>query len=506
MRSEPQDSALAAGLRALEERDFEAAEMALRELVGRQPSHHGAWHALAWTYLQSGRGDLALEAARHAFEASRSNLDYLNTLGVAYGETGAQQEAEACFRKALKRRPVFLHAIINLAKSLEKQERAAEAIPLFERALALEPGFPRLATNLARLYCQRGDAARARALLERAAPAAADAETVAMAQAECDLELDGPDAAIARLASAVDGNPRWSVARYALAHALLANGRWRDGWRHYQARHELHGTRASSLRPDGERIVLRGEQGLGDVLFFLRFAPLLQARGARLALACEEKLQPLIALEKAGEDPSAVWLGDLPHLLQCDETPPAWPLVASEASRAEARNRLAALGPGPYLAVTWRAGTDAVRLREFGAERMSLSKAIAPAQLGTALRGWPGSVIALQRGARSGEAAQFAAGLGRAFHDLSPLGDDLPALLCVLAEIDEYVGVSNTNIHLLAGLGRTARVLVPYPAEWRWLRREGRSPWFPGFPVYRQSVSRDWGGALEQLGKDLSRV
>jgi hypothetical protein len=112
-------------------------------------------------------------------------------------------------------------------------------------------------------------------------------------------------------------------------------------------------------------------------------------------------------------------------------------------------------------------------------------------------------VILLQRGARPGEAAQFAAGLGAAYHDLSFLGDDLPALVGVLAELDEYVTVSNTNVHLLAGVGKTARVLVPYPAEWRWMRRDGPSPWFPDFPVYRQAQSRDWSAALEQLRRDL---
>jgi hypothetical protein len=76
----------------------------------------------------------------------------------------------------------------------------------------------------------------------------------------------------------------------------------------------------------------------------------------------------------------------------------------------------------------------------------------------------------------------------------------------VLAELDEYVTVSNTNVHLLAGLGKTARVLVPYPAEWRWMRRDGASPWFAGFPVYRQAQSRDWSAALNQLRSDLHHV
>jgi hypothetical protein len=469
------------------------------------PSGHRDWNALAWTYLRSGQSELALEAARRAHEANRSNLDYLNTLGVVYGEMGELERAESSFRKVLKRKPVFLDALVNLAKTLEKQERLDDAIAHYERALALEEAYPKLATNLARLYRQRGDAARARQLLERLAKHV-DGEDLAMALADCDYELGSAAAAIERLSRAVAEHPDWVLARNALAHALLASGRWREGWQHYLARHALFQRRASlAEKLEGEHILLRGEQGLGDVLFFLRFAPLLRARAATLSLACEKKLHGVLASSSLEivEDGEGLWLGDLPALLECEETPPAWPVDASDEARRAGRQRLEALGRGPYLAVTWRAGTDTARGREFGMESSSLTKALPPAELGAALRGWPGTVILLQRGARTGEAAQFAAGLGAAYHDLSFLGDDLPALVGVLAELDEYVTVSNTNVHLLAGVGKTARVLVPYPAEWRWMRRDGPSPWFPDFPVYRQAQSRDWSAALEQLRRDL---
>jgi len=285
LRSEAQDPGFSAGLRALEHRDFDNAEAAFRELLGREPAHHGAWHALAWTYLQSGRAELALGVARRAHELSRANLDYLNTLGVAYGETGAQDLAEDCFRKALKRKPVFLHAIVNLAKSLEKQERLDEAIPLYERALALDPAFPQLATNLAQLYRARGDALRARRLLERVSRDV-DPQLLAMGLAECDAQLGDSAAALRSLSAAVERHPEWTLARNSLAHALLGHGHWRDGWRHYLARHELHGREPSQpLR--GTRILLRGEQGLGDVLFFLRFAALLRERGAELLIVSD---------------------------------------------------------------------------------------------------------------------------------------------------------------------------------------------------------------------------
>jgi Flp pilus assembly protein TadD len=451
---------------------------------------------LAWKYLQAGETKLALEHALRAHELSRGNLDYLNTLGVAYGEAGQLALAEATFRKALKRKPGFVNALVNLAKSLEKQERLAEARPHYERALAIEPAFPKLAANLAKVYSESGEAARAKSLLQRSARNI-DPQDLAMGLAQCELDLGDEEAALTLLGAESD-HPDWTPARTSLAHLLLATGRWREGWRRYAR----PGAAVLPERLDGRRFLLRGEQGIGDVLFFLRFAPLLRARGAEIALACEKKLWPILDLPRADAG-DEIMLGELAARLETEEVPAALPLAVTEQAKHEARAKLAALGPPPYLAVTWRAGTDTARGREFGAERALLSKHVPPREFGAALRGWRGTTILLQRGPRPGDTAQFAAGFGAPFHDLSALGDDLPALLAVLSLVDEYAGVSNTNMHLLAGIGRAARVVVPYPPEWRWMRRDGRSAWFPDFPVYRQPVSRDWSVPLAALRKDL---
>ena len=472
---------------------------------------------LAWRYLQAGETQLALEHALRAHELKKNDLAYLNTLGVAYGEAGQLDLAEATFRKLLKRKPGFVAALVNLAKSLEKQERLEEAAPLFERALAIEPAFPKLAVNLARVYAQRGDVARRRSLLERHVRQI-DPQDFAMAMAQCELDSGETGQALQRLREAVAAHEDWKLARSALAHLQLSIGDWREGWPEYVRRRNLLDPRPNALPPplaarlDGKTLLLRGEQGIGDVLFFLRFAPMLRERGARLVLACERKLHSVVranevlaevrAEEGAGFD-RAIWTADLPAVLGTEETPPAWRLEVDAAARRDAETKLAALGPAPYLAVTWRAGTDTAQGREFGAERAFLTKSVPTKALGEALRGWRGTTLLLQRGARADDAAQFAAGFAAPFHDLSALGEDLSAMLAALSLVDEYVGVSNTNMHLLAGIGRSARVIVPYPPEWRWLRREGRSPWFPDFPVYRQPASRDWSAPLAALRKDL---
>jgi Flp pilus assembly protein TadD len=442
----------------------------------------------------AGEPDVAVEYARRAHELSRRNADYLNTLGVAHAETGELELALAAFTKALKLKSDCVDALVNLAKVLEKREDAPAALKAYERAYALAPSFPRLAVTLAKVYRQAAAAERAKSLLQKVK--VVDPQDLAIALADCDFELEGEDAALERLRAAVGNHPDWLLARNALAHLLLSTAQWREGWRLYRD------PPAGNI--SGRRIVLRGEQGIGDVLFFLRFAPALRERGTSITLACAKKLLPILSaggvLDEIQEDTGeGVRIGDLPLLLASEDTPPAWPLrVAKEAG-------LENFGPPPYLGVTWRAGTDLARRREFGQDPSALMKAVAPARIGTALRGWPGTVIVLQRGARPGDTAEFGAAFQGRFHDLSALGEDLPGLLAVLAALDEYVGVSNANIHFLAGLGRTARVLVPYPGEWRWMRRPGPSPWFPGFAVYRQPQNRDWTAPIEQLRADLFR-
>jgi hypothetical protein len=112
-------------------------------------------------------------------------------------------------------------------------------------------------------------------------------------------------------------------------------------------------------------------------------------------------------------------------------------------------------------------------------------------------------LISLQRGPAPDELDAVRTAAGAAVHDFAAANEDLREALALLAQLEEYVAVSNTNVHLLAGLDRTARVLVPHPPEWRWMRREGESAWFPGFSVYRQPAGLDWSAPLARLREGL---
>jgi Flp pilus assembly protein TadD len=395
-------------------------------------------------------------------------------------------------------------------------------LPLLERAATLAPDNPDFQGNLGIVRHALGNLAGAKSSLERAiafAPQLAEPHSnLSMTLRELgDFERSLSEA---RTAIALNGN--LAAARLNLAMALLSLARYDEAWPAFNWRPTAflnlrdagvpnRHPHAASL-PDlqrGPTITLQGEQGVGDVLFFLRFAPGLARRGAKLRFWGDARLLPMLrrtglfaelvpAQDPAGAAPQErlVWVGDLPGFLGMGtEFPSPFPLAADPARKRSVEERLALLGPPPYVALTWRAG-----LERRG--KAILAKAIEPAALGTALRGVAGTWVSVQRQPRAGELDALSAAAGVPVHDLSGANDDLEEMLALMAAVDEYVGVSNTNMHLRAGTGRAGRVLVPYPPEWRWVGGGG-SRWFPGFHVYRAAGANDWADALAALERDL---
>lgn len=506
------------GVAALEAADLHSAERIFGALAASHPRSHEVWNALSVAAVRAGQADVAAERARRALELDRRNPLYMNSLGVACGELQDYAAAEEQFRRALKLKPNYAQARYNLGKVLHKQRRSREALQAMERAYAIDPQCPGLPANLTELYLLHGEPERGRRVL--AAMRDALPQPLAPLYAECVAELDGFESAIAWLRGQMREHPDWHGVGFALSARLLSCGHWREGWERYMARPGMDRLRAGyhdrplPERLDGQTVLLRNEQGLGDILFFLRFAPLLKARGARVVALCPSALVPLVegAIDEVVDDARPadavpcdlrIWMGDLPAALQTAETPRALPLRAEPARRDRLAAKLATLGPRPHLALTWRAGTDMVRMQEFRQDYMRLSKEVAPQLLGEALRGFPGTLLAVQRHPLPGEVAAVSAAAGAPVHDFCAANSDLAEMLALLDCIDDYVAVSNTNVHLHAGLGRTGRVLVPQPPEWRWMHEGEASPWFAGFALYRQPVSRDWSAPLARLRGDL---
>ena len=121
------------------------------------------------------------------------------------------------------------------------------------------------------------------------------------------------------------------------------------------------------------------------------------------------------------------------------------------------------------------------------------------AQLAATLRENQASFVIVQRNPKLGEVAAFEEALGRRVLDLSEVNDDLEGMLALMEQLDDYIGVDNTNMHLRASVGKTARILVPHLQDFRCMAQGDSSPWFPGFTLYRRTPGNGWDHALEQL-------
>jgi hypothetical protein len=164
---------------------------------------------------------------------------------------------------------------------------------------------------------------------------------------------------------------------------------------------------------------------------------------------------------------------------------------------------LRAFGPPPYIGLTWGAGLTPEEQKAFP-DRPIWVKRAPLTELGELLRGLRASVVILQRKPDARDVAAFGGALGRPALDASDCNDDLRDAVALLSLLDDYIGVSNTNMHLMAGLaGKRARVLVQSPPEWRWAMRGEKSPWFPAFELYRQGSDWSWNEALQRLRPDL---
>ena len=491
-----------------------AAAAAYRGLIARAPGHVDAYNNLGVALKAMGRLEEAVAAYREALRLRGDHAASWSNLGNALKALGRQNEAEAAFRRAIEIKPDYAEVHHSLGALLLEMERPGEAEISLRAALSLKPDYPSALNYLGMASQERDRIDDAVALYLRAVaidPEYADAHNnlgFAMRR------LGRLDEAVARYGLAIVFKPDFPQAAMNRALVELARGELDLGWSDYRSRplvrRDIVPVPLAPLPADlgGRRFVLMKEQGLGDELFFLRFAPLLKARGAEIVVEASPKIAPIlrrvdgfdqIVSDGLGTaDGERVFQGDLPYLLgganRVTEPPPL-KLRPLPERRDHWRRRLDSFGPRPHVAVTWRGGVKGPG---------KLFKQAPLDRMAEVLENVAGSVIALQRQPRPGEVAEMEGRLGRGVGDFTDANEDLEDVLALLALIDTYVTVSNTNVHLRAGVSATCHVLVPHPPEFRWLVEGERTPWFRDFHVYRQKADGSWDGAIAALRRDLA--
>lgn len=482
----------------------------LRRAVKLAPADSAAWIQLGLAERESGDLAAAVAAFRRAVQLAPKEVSSLNNLAVAMLEQGQVDEAKPAIERALALSPDNLLALANLGKTLILRGRIEEALVPLRRAVELAPNNIAALNNLGIALQDTAHVTEAIDVLRRAIALAPDNMTVRNSYGYALMKAGQYDAAMTEFEHALAINPSNPVAHKNRSVVNRLFGRFGEqAWDFYlEPPPTIFALKERLARnPNFDMLLLR-HQGLGDEIFFLRFLPALRRRGvtrvhfqgsAKIAsiLRRIEGLDTVVTPEEPlpASDESLL-VSYLPLALgNMDVPPPSLAVAPLTACVEEMRAELAAFGPPPYIGVTWRGGTE-----EGGPMLFKLAPVT---DLGKCLAELPGTLVALQRLPKEGEIDALSAAAGKPVYDLTALNEDLERMLALLSLLDDYVTVSNTNVHLRALTGRVSRVLVPRPPDFRWLAEGAESPWFPGCQVYRQEVSRSWDGALTDLRRDL---
>jgi len=434
---------------------------------------------------------------------------------------GRLDEAIASYLRLLAVRPYNIELHNNLGVALRLVGKLEASVSHHRLSLASDPDNPALHSNL-------GNALRAANRLDEAVKHHFQSIALNRDYAEgfynlalCLRDLGRLDEAVGCFGRALALNPDNRRARTELALALLMRGDLAEGFAAYEARKRLPETPTPEFAKPawdggplgGKHILLYPEQGLSDVLLFVRFARELKRRGATVIVLCQALLKELLVgvdyidqVVAEGERlPSFdlhASLVSLPHLCRID-----FALAAAQPpylkAPAESRIKLGRLERARLrIGVYWAA---------MPGQPQDRSRSV-PFRHVVALAGDPELLVfSLQGGAPQKDIQQY--GAGGLVHDVGRGIFDFAEAATALAQLDVLISIDAPIAHLAAAMGRRVWVLLPTVADWRWQLGGRRGSWYPSARLFRQPRPDDWDsvfaalhGELEALKREADRL
>jgi tetratricopeptide (TPR) repeat protein len=489
------------------------AATAWRQALAISPHHFEALNHLGHILRTTGRLAEAERTYRLAVTLRPDHTGVRGSLGLVLAALKRFPEAERSYREVLEIQPDHAETHYRLGTALQAQNRMHDAANAYAEALRYQPDFMEAHNNLGCVLHALNQYEAAAGAFHRAIELRPDLAEAYHNFGSVMKELGRiPEAELAARA-ALALNPDYSDARFGLAVLLLASGRFEEGWRLYEARYEragyVHHASGKMLKCPvwrgeplaGRTLLVWQEDGLGDMLQFGRYLPLLKASGAaRIEVACRGELHAIFAAHEAVDavlDHSAAleksdgfdcWtsLMSAPlHMGTTLETIPdgVW-LKPEPALQARWRERLDTLPPGPRIGLVWKGNPK----HHNDAHRSAPSLAMF-ARLWTV----PGlNFVSLQKGQGEEEAKAPPAN-----QPLLHLGSELQSFadtVAIVSQLDLVICVDTSTAHVAGALGKPCWVMLPgHDVDWRWLQGRDDSPWYPGtMRVFRQTPGGGW--------------
>jgi len=463
-----------------------------KQVLRANPGHAGALHMLGVLVHKIGDPASAVKFIIEALRIDPTPAFLYADLALALLDSGRPADAARAFRAALLLDPGHARAAFSLAVLIEDSGQRAEAIPFYYWAAQLERDPSRSLNNLGTALTKEQRAEEAQAPLRAAL--VVDPGMVEgwynLAQAlRCALRLDEALALYRRALAVEPGHP---MVNADYGTALLLAGRFEEGWAQHEWRWRtavFDPYRRGFVQPlwdgaplAGRRLLLHGEQGLGDVIQFCRYAPLVS--GGEVVL---EVHAPLVRL-----------LRDLPGISRVIARGGPLPMVDVQCPLMSLPRLFSEIPPAPYLPAPparARNGKPRIGLVWAGSSHhpddraRSLSKEALAPLLDAADVEW----FSLQIGSPPpAGVADMTAGIGD-FVDTAER----------LADLDLLITVDTSIAHLAGAIGRPVWTLLAYTPDWRWQLGRSDTPWYPSMRLFRQKRPGDWDGVISEVAAAL---
>lgn len=475
---------------------------------------------LGWTCFWLGRSEEAVPWMRKA--VTIAPVEWSTHFGLAIALRGRKRPAASRveFEQVLALKPDDAHARSNLVACDIELGHADRAERIARAAVERDPRSSSAVIDLGIVLCEQGNYDEAVAAFERAdlmGFAGDDARDESVNYAICLLRAGRIQQAASMMENKLRLYPSAALhSHYALA--LLGSGRLREGWEQYEFRwlqEPLLSWRPACAIPvwagqelRGKTILLRAEQGYGDLLQFIRYAKRVKALGPTVLLEVRDELRE-IAMTTPGID----------RVLHGNEAPPQFDyhihllglprILGTELESIPAEV--------PYLRA------DPARVAHFhdvivrdGKLNVGIVFAGSPTHLGDRFRSLSLRALAplrtidgcrfysLQKGP---PAAELVTDVG-----LEPIVDLGPQLMtfadtaAAVDALDLIISVDTAVVHLAGALAKPVWTLVAIPGDWRWLEGRDDSPWYPTMRLFRQRRPGAWDEVIERLTAALEQA
>ena len=466
--------------------------------------------------LALNRLDEALASIEKAIAINPGFAEAYNNRGLVLKDLNRLGEALASIDQAIAFRPDYVEAINNQGIMLKDLKRLDEALASIERAIALNPCLAEAYNTRANVLIALNRSEEALASIEQALSLKPNYAEAINSRGLALKDLNRLDEALASLDQAIALKPDMVEIRWNKSLALILMGDYMLGWRQYEWRllkkenlidyHIFPDKIAWRGETDlqGKTLLVHGEQGLGDVIQFCRYLPLLQATGARLIFEVPKTLVSLLStlncemtvVASGSELPNFdayCPIMSLPAVFKTtvETIPDQVPYLFTDPVKLAGWKRRLGDKKNLRAGLVWAGSTghNNDKNRSIGLQAM------------LPLLDLPIEWHCLQKEYRPDDMnvlAQYPQ-IRQHQNEIHNFSDTAALIEC----LDLVITVDTSVAHVAGALGKPVWILLPYSPDYRWLLEREDSPWYPSARLYRQDANRSWQPVLAHVADDL---